>query len=210
MRNDRSFSVPIALLAAGALFLEILDGTILTTAVPAIARDFGIDAVDVSIALVAYLAAAAAGIPAAGWLADRFGVRKVLLLALAVFTAASLVCAVAPGLTVLTGARVIQGLGGALLVPVGRLAVIRGTDPKDLLDAIAFLTWPALVAPVIAPLLGGLIADTIGWRWIFLLNVPLGIVAIIAGLFILPKHTAVEVKRFDLPGFLGADRKSVV
>ncbi|MFW8623952.1 MFS transporter [Corynebacterium glutamicum] len=204
MRNDRSFSVPIALLAAGALFLEILDGTILTTAVPAIARDFGIDAVDVSIALVAYLAAAAAGIPAAGWLADRFGVRKVLLLALAVFTAASLVCAVAPGLTVLTGARVIQGLGGALLVPVGRLAVIRGTDPKDLLDAIAFLTWPALVAPVIAPLLGGLIADTIGWRWIFLLNVPLGIVAIIAGLFILPKNTAVNVKRFDLPGFLGA------
>ena len=204
MRNERSFSVPIALLAAGALFLEILDGTILTTAVPAIARDFGIDAVDVSIALVGYLAAAAAGIPAAGWLADRFGVRTVLLLALAIFTSASLVCALAPGLTVLTGARVIQGLGGALLVPVGRLAVIRGAEPQDLLDAIAFLTWPALVAPVIAPLLGGLLADTIGWRWIFLLNVPLGILAIIAGLFILPKNTAVSVKRFDLPGFLGA------
>lgn len=222
MLRTRSFSVPIALLAAGALFLEILDGTILTTAIPAIALDFGVDAADVSLVLVAYLAAAAVGIPAAGWLTDRFGVRPVFLIALVTFTAASLLCGIAPNLGVLIGARVLQGLGGALLVPVGRLAVIRGTDPKDLLDAIAFLTWPALVAPVIAPVLGGLITDTIGWRWIFFLNVPLGIIAVMVGLFILPRDSATKEastqqeqksnqhrqpksagRSFDVMGFIG-------
>lgn len=203
MRRERSFSVPIALLAAGALFLEILDGTILSVAVPAMAQDFGVEAVDVSIALIAYLAAAAAGIPAAGWLGDRFGVRTVLLAALTIFTGASLLCALAPGLTALTFARVIQGFGGALLVPVGRLAVIRNTKPEDLLGAIAFLTWPALIAPVVAPVLGGLISDTVGWRWIFYLNVPLGLIAIAVGSLILPRGTDVPRKPFDMWGFMG-------
>lgn len=203
MTQTRSFSVSIALLAAGALFLEILDGTILTTAIPAIASEFGVGAGDVSLVLVAYLVAAAVGIPAAGWLSDRFGVRPVFLLALLVFTVASLICALAPNLGLLIAARVLQGLGGALLVPVGRLAVIRGTDPKDLLDAIAFLTWPALVAPVIAPVLGGLITDTMGWRWIFFINVPLGIIALIAGVVILPRETKVSTGSFDAVGFIG-------
>ena len=203
MAQTRSFSVSIALLAAGALFLEILDGTILTTAIPAIASEFGVGAGDVSLVLVAYLVAAAVGIPAAGWLSDRFGVRPVFLLALLVFTVASLICALAPNLGLLIAARVLQGLGGALLVPVGRLAVIRGTDPKDLLDAIAFLTWPALVAPVIAPVLGGLITDTMGWRWIFFINVPLGIIALIAGVVILPRETKVSTGSFDAVGFIG-------
>ena len=203
MAQTRSFSVSIALLAAGALFLEILDGTILTTAIPAIASEFGVGAGDISLVLVAYLVAAAVGIPAAGWLSDRFGVRPVFLLALLVFTVASLVCALAPNLGLLIAARLLQGLGGALLVPVGRLAVIRGTDPKDLLDAIAFLTWPALVAPVIAPVLGGLITDTMGWRWIFFINVPLGIIALIAGVVILPRETKVSTGSFDAVGFIG-------
>lgn len=203
MTQTRSFSVSIALLAAGALFLEILDGTILTTAVPAIASEFDVGAGDVSPVLVAYLVAAAVGIPAAGWLSDRFGVRPVFLLALFVFTVASFICALAPSLGILIAARVLQGLGGALLVPVGRLAVVRGADPKDLLDAIAFLTWPALVAPVIAPVLGGFITDTIGWRWIFLINVPLGTIALIAGLVLLPKDTKVPTGRFDVVGFTG-------
>ena len=203
MAQSRSFSVPIALLAAGALFLEILDGTILTTAVPAIAADFGVGPGQVSFVLVSYLVAAAVGIPATGWLSDRFGVRPVFLVALVVFTAASLLCGLAPNLSVLIAARIIQGLGGAIIVPVGRLAVIRGTDPKDYLDAIAFLTWPALVAPVIAPVLGGVITDTMGWRWIFFLNVPLGIIAVFVGLAVLPKDTKVPTGRFDVVGFLG-------
>lgn len=201
--RHRSFSVHVAVLAAGALFLEILDGTMLTTAVPAIAQEFGVAAGDVGIVLVAYLVAAAVGIPPAGWLADRFGVRPVLLWAMVVFTAASAICALAPDLTVLTAARVLQGLGGALLVPVGRLAVIREARPEDLLDAIAFLTWPALVAPVVAPALGGILTDTVGWRWIFIINIPLGIIAVVMGFLILPKGRHTTVDRLDLPGLIG-------
>lgn len=202
-RRERSFSVPVALLAAGTLFLEILDGTILVTAVPAIAEEFGVRAVDVSIALVAYLVAAAAGIPAAGWITDRFGVRRTLLTAVAGFAAASAVCAVAPNLATLTAARVIQGIAGAFIVPAGRLAVVRGTDSEDLLDAIAFLTWPALVAPVIAPVLGGFLTDTVGWRSIFLINVPLGVAAVLAGLVVLPREKRGDAGPFDTVGFLG-------
>lgn len=204
MRTDRSFSTSVALLAAGALFLEILDGTILVTAVPSIAADLGVRAVDVSVALVTYLVAAAACIPAAGWLTDRFGVRRTLLGAIAGFTLASVGCALAPNLATLTVARGIQGVAGSLIVPAGRLAVVRGTDPKDLLDAIAFLTWPALVAPVVAPALGGLLSDTVGWRSIFLINIPLGLAAFIAALLVLPRNTERPPGRFDGPGFLGA------
>lgn len=201
--STRSFSTPVALLAAGTLFLEILDATILVTAVPAMAAEFSVRATDVGIVLVAYLIAAAAGIPAAGWISDRFGVRRTLLWAIVGFTLASALCAFAPTLTALTAARVLQGVAGAVIVPAGRLAVVRGTDPKDLLDAIAYLTWPALVAPVIAPALGGFLSDTVGWRWIFLINVPLGIIAFIAGLIVLPRGTARDPGRFDLTGFTG-------
>lgn len=201
--HQRSFSVPVAIIAAGALFLEILDGTMLITAVPAIAGDFGVGVGDVGVVLVAYLAAAAAGIPVAGWMADRHGVRSVLLSALVVFTVASAACALAPDLTTLTMARIVQGLGGALLVPVGRLAVIRGTRPEDLLEAIAFLTWPALVAPVVAPVIGGILTDMVGWRWIFIINIPLGIIAVIVGAVILPKDRGAMGGRLDLLGVLG-------
>lgn len=204
MLRQRSFSVPVALLAAGTLFLEILDGTILVTAVPAMALEFGVQAVDVSIVLVAYLVSAAACIPAAGWITDRFGVRRTLLVAISVFVLASALCAVAPGLTTLTAARVLQGAAGAFIVPAGRLAVIRGVSSEDLLDAMAFLTWPALVAPVIAPALGGVLTDTVGWRWIFIINVPLGIFAILVGLVVLPRNSAQPPGKFDTAGFLGA------
>lgn len=204
MLRQRSFSVPVALLAAGTLFLEILDGTILVTAVPAMASEFGVRAVDVSIVLVAYLVSAAACIPAAGWITDRFGVRRTLLAAISGFVLASALCAVAPSLTALTAARVLQGAAGAFIVPAGRLAVIRGISSGDLLDAMAFLTWPALVAPVIAPALGGVLTDTVGWRWIFVINVPLGILAVVVGLVVLPRHSAPSSGRFDTAGFLGA------
>lgn len=204
INRQRSFSVPVAVLAAGALFLEILDGTMLITAVPAIAGDFDVEVVDTGVVLVVYLVAAAAGIPIAGWLADRYGVRSVMLVALAMFTVASAVCAVAPDLTVLTVARAVQGLGGALLVPVGRLAVIRETRPEELLDAIAFLTWPALIAPVVAPVIGGIVTDALGWRWLFIINIPLGIIFIAVGVFILPgQRSSAPGPRLDLTGLIG-------
>ncbi|MBN9169722.1 MAG: MFS transporter, partial [Microbacterium sp.] len=167
--------------------MENLDATIIQTAAPAMARDFGVQPADLSVAMVAYLLAVGVGIPATAWLADRFGVRVLFLSAVVVFTAASLLCALAPTLGLLAAARVLQGIGGALMVPVGRLAVLRAVTPTDLLDAMAYLTWPALLAPVVAPALGGLLADTVGWHSIFLVNLPIGVVAFIAGLILVPR-----------------------
>jgi MFS family permease len=127
----------------------------------------------------------------------------VLITAIVVFTAASLLCAFAPTLGLLTAARVLQGVGGALMVPVGRLAVLREIDPVDLLDAIAYLTWPALIAPVIAPALGGILSDTVGWRWIFLINLPLGVAALVAGLLLVPRTDRHRGLPFDGRGYAG-------
>ncbi|WP_019180161.1 MFS transporter [Microbacterium yannicii] len=200
--RPRSFSRGVALLAATALFMENLDATIIQTAAPAIAQDLGVAPVDVGATIVAYLLAVGVCIPASAWLAGRFGIRRIFLASIAVFTIASALCAVAPTLELLTAARVLQGVGGALMVPVGRYAVLRATGPEDLLEAVAYLTWPALIAPVVAPALGGLISDTIGWPWIFLLNIPLGIAALVAGWVLLKDGGADRAGRFDVVGFV--------
>lgn len=201
-RESVSFSRGLALLVAATFFMENLDGTIIQTAAPRMAREFGVAPAEISVTMVAYLLAVAAGVPATGWLAQRVGVRPLLLTAVVVFTVASVLCTVAPTLLLLTLARVLQGIGGALMVPVGRLAVLRQTQPHDLLDAIAYLTWPALIAPVIAPALGGILTDTVGWRWIFLINVPLGIAAIVAGLRLIPHSEPRRGVPFDARGYL--------
>lgn len=192
---------PLALLVAGTFFMENLDGTIISTAAPAIARDLHVAPVDVNLALTAYLVTIAVGIPISGWLTDRFGGRRIMVTAIAVFTLASLLCALSPSLPLLVGARVLQGVGGALMVPVGRLVVLRVTDKRDLLDAIAYLTWPALVAPVVAPALGGWITTVASWHWIFLINVPLGVVALVVALRIVPALDGVDVPPLDWLGF---------
>jgi EmrB/QacA subfamily drug resistance transporter len=168
----------LALLVAGGMFMEVLDATVIGPAAPHIAADFGVPAVAVNVAVTAYVLTLAVLIPISGWLADRFGARRVYLTAVVVFTAASAGCALAPSLAALTALRVVQGAGGALMVPVGRLAVLRTTAKEDLVRAIAYLTWPALVAPVVAPALGGLLASSVGWRWIFVVNLPLGLLAV--------------------------------
>ena len=191
---------PLALLVAGTFFMENLDATIIATAAPAIADDLGVAPVDVNAAMTAYLVAVAAGLPASGWLTDRFGARRVLLVAVAVFAVASLACALSVDLPMLVVARAVQGVGGALMVPVGRLTVLRATTKAEMIDAIAYLTWPALLAPVIAPLLGGWTVTVANWHWIFLINLPLSVVAFVVGARIVPQ-TRSTVPRLDWVGF---------
>ena len=201
MARSATLNRPLALLAAVALSMENLDGTIIQPAAPAMAHDFGVRAVDLNVAMTAYLITVAVCVPVSGWLADRFGDRRIFCSALAIFTVASVLCAIAPSLELLSAARVLQGVGGAMMVPVGRLAVLRGVQKRDLLDAMAYLTWPALLAPVVAPALGGILTDTVGWPWIFLINVPFGVVAFIAALKIVPQTEDAPRRRLDWAGF---------
>lgn len=193
---------PAALLVAGAFFMEFLDGTVIATALPDMARSFGVQAVDLNIGISAYLITLAVLIPASGWIADRFGARKVFTLALAIFTLASVLCGLANTVDQFVAMRVLQGMGGALMVPVGRLAVLRTTPKHQLITAIATLTWPALVAPIIGPPLGGFITSYADWRWIFFINVPLGLIAIVMALRIIPDIYEETRRPFDIPGFI--------
>ena len=197
-----SFPRGMALLVAGAFFMEILDATIITPAIPRIAGSLGVAAVDVNVAISTYLVTVAVLIPATGWMADRFGVRRVFITAIAVFTIASIGCAASVSLPMLVGMRVLQGIGGAMMVPVGRLAVLRYSDKTDLVRAIALLTWPALAAPVIAPALGGAIATFASWRWIFLINIPIGIVGFLLALKLVHGHPTPSVRSLDWRGML--------
>jgi EmrB/QacA subfamily drug resistance transporter len=166
-----------ALLVAACFFMENLDGTLVTTAAPRIGRALGVPATSVSLVIAAYLVTLAVFIPLSGWLAARLGARPVFLAAIAIFTVASLGCALSTAFVELVAFRVVQGAGGAMMVPVGRLVVLSRTEKSDLLRVTSLLVWPALIAPVVAPLAGGLLTTYASWRWLFLINVPLGAIA---------------------------------
>jgi EmrB/QacA subfamily drug resistance transporter len=200
-RNESGLNRPLALLVAATFFMENLDGTIIATAAPRIAADFGVPAVAINAAMTSYLLALAVGIQASGWLAERFGARRIFLLAIVIFTVSSGLCALSPNLLMLCLTRVLQGLGGAMMVPVGRLVVLRATRKSELLPAIAYLTWPGLVAPVIAPTVGGLIATYATWQWIFLINVPLGVLAFVVASRVVPHVSPARVPGLDWVGF---------
>jgi EmrB/QacA subfamily drug resistance transporter len=168
----------IAWVVAGAFFMETLDGTVIATALPAIAGTFGITPLDASLGITVYLVAMAVGVVASGWLAQRLGARRVFVLAVGLFSLSSLLCAVAPDFWTFVGARLVQGLAAAAMSPVGRLVVLRETPKGRIIEALALITWPGLIAPVVGPPLGGLITTYVSWPWIFLVNVPLGIVTI--------------------------------
>jgi EmrB/QacA subfamily drug resistance transporter len=199
--NDRRLAA-LTLLVAGTFFMENLDGTILATAAPSIARSFRVDSASISIAITAYLLALAVFIPLSGWLTDRLGIRPVFLAAIAIFTVASGLCALSPNLPVFTALRVLQGIGGAMMVPVGRLAVLRATDKAGIIRAISWLTWPALFAPIVAPFLGGLITTYATWPWIFLLNLPLGVLAFVVALIVVPAGATARDRPLDWLGFV--------
>ena len=192
----------IALLVAGAFFMENLDGTVITTAVPDIARSFGVAPLALNIGVSAYLLTLGVFIPISGWVAERFGARRVFAAALAIFTLASVLCGMANSLSAFVWLRVLQGAGGAMMVPVGRLVVLNNTPKEKLISVIATLTWPALVAPVLGPPVGGFITSYASWRWIFYLNLPLGVIALALAWWLIPDQRAAAPRPFDWPGFL--------
>jgi MFS family permease len=195
-----AFSRPTALLVAGAMFMELLDGTALTTAAPRVAAALGASAAAIAIPISVYLVTVAAFIPVGGWVVDRFGGRRTFAAAVIVFTCASALCAASPSLAALVAARFAQGVGGALMVPVGRLVVLRGIRREEVIRAVAFLTWPALAAPLLGPVVGGVLATYASWRWIFLLNVPLGVLAL-CFIRAIPAQKGPR-RRLDVLGFL--------
>jgi EmrB/QacA subfamily drug resistance transporter len=202
----------MALLVAGAFFMEYIDGTVIATALPQMGITFGVSAVDLNVGMSAYLLTLAVLIPASGWIADRFGSRQVFTFALAIFTLSSVLCGLTRNVPQFVLMRILQGAGGALMVPVGRLAVLRNTPKTQLIKAIATLTWPALVAPILGPPLGGFITDYASWRWIFFINLPLGLVAMIAAWKLIPNPPRTVRPPFDLTGFItsGAAMLSLV
>ena len=191
-----------ALIIATALFMENMDGTVIATSLPAIALDFHEDPIVLKLALTSYLLTLAVFIPASGWVADRFGARTVFCSAIVVFTLGSILCGASFSLPTLIAARVFQGLGGAMMVPVGRLVLLRSVAKSDLVNAMAYLTVPALIGPVTGPPLGGFITTYFHWRWIFWINVPIGILGVLLSLKFIHNLREEAVPRFDFTGFV--------
>jgi EmrB/QacA subfamily drug resistance transporter len=201
MKHSRS-PLFVTTLIAGALFMENLDGTIIATALPQMARSFHVGAVSLNIGMTAYLLTLAVLIPISGWVADRFGSRSVFATAIAVFTLSSLLCGISHTLTEFTLMRILQGLGGAMMVPVGRLIVLRNTPKDQLTQAIAYITWPGLTALVLGPPLGGFITTYTSWHWIFFINLPLGALALTLAMLWIENVRTTDRHPFDWLTFL--------
>jgi EmrB/QacA subfamily drug resistance transporter len=189
-------------IVAATFFMEYLDTTVIATALPEMARSFAVGPNDVSMGMTAYMLTLAVFIPISGWVADRLGSRTVYGGALVLFTLASVLCGLSSGLTAFTAARVLQGIGGALMVPVGRMIVVRNTEKSRLLNAISTITWPAIVAPVVGPTVGGFITTYASWHWVFFLNIPFGCLALIAIAKVVPNQRGAKGRPLDLVGFL--------
>jgi len=196
MNRDRL----IPLIVAVALFMENMDATIIATSLPAIAADINANPLALKLAITSYLLSLAVFIPASGWTADRFGARTVFSTAIFVFMIGSIGCALASSLEGFVVARIIQGMGGAMMTPVGRLVVVRSVDKHRLVDAMAWLTMPALVGPIIGPPIGGFITTYASWHWIFIINVPIGLVGIVLALRYIEDVKVEGLERFDLLG----------
>jgi len=188
-------------LVAVGFFMQTLDATIINTALPAMAASLGESPLRMQSVVVAYALTMAMLIPASGWIADRFGTRRVFFSAIVLFAAGSVLCALSRGLGQLVAARVVQGLGGALLLPVGRLALLRTVPRGGFLQAMSFVAIPGLIGPLLGPTLGGWLVQYASWHWIFLINVPVGLLGCIATLKYMPDLRGAVQKRFDSVGY---------
>jgi EmrB/QacA subfamily drug resistance transporter len=196
----RTMLVP--LVVACAMFMEMVDATVISTALPLIARDFGKDPLVLKLGLSAYLVSLAVFIPISGWIADRFGGRTIFCSAIALFMVSSMACGMAQTFTFFVVFRFVQGIGGAMMVPVGRIVLVRSIDREDLVTAFLYLSIPATLGPLTGPILGGFIATYFSWRWIFFINVPISIVAIVLALRLMRNFREEKVPPVDAVGFL--------
>ncbi|HEY6434763.1 MAG TPA: DHA2 family efflux MFS transporter permease subunit [Acetobacteraceae bacterium] len=192
----------IPLVVAFGFMMEGLDSTIITVAIPNMAASLHETPVRLSLAITSYLLSLAVFIPISGWIADRFGARSVICSAFAVFTVASALCGLSQNLPMLVGMRILQGIGGAMMSPVGRLILLRAFPRNELVRAMSYVTIPSLVGPTLGPILGGLITSYLSWRWIFYANIPFGIGAIVVAFRIVENVRATSASRFDTLGFL--------
>src|SRR5271156_1211814 len=200
IRINPKISVSVVFVAA--MFMNIMDITIVNVALPSIGKQFGVSEAALDSVAVGYLVSLAVFIPAAGWIGDRFGSKRILLLAIAIFTGASVLCGLAGSLSELVFFRVIQGVGGGMLTPVGMAMLFRTFPPEERVRASSILTVPTAVAPALGPVVGGLLVTDLSWRWVFFVNLPIGLAAFTFGLIFLDEHRQPHPGRFDLPGFL--------
>ncbi|KIA91989.1 major facilitator transporter [Flavobacterium sp. KMS] len=200
-QNNETIKKVLPLILATSIFMQMLDSTILNTSITSIAKDLNESPLDMQNAIISYVLTLALFMPVSGFLSDKFGTKKVFMFALLLFSVGSLFCSLSQNLTHLVFSRVIQGIGGSLMTPVGKLALIKTFPKKELLKAMNFAIIPALIGPVLGPLVGGYMVDYLSWHWIFLINIPFGIIGILLSLKYMPDYKS-PIIDFDLKGFL--------
>jgi len=202
MTERVSKPILVALIIACAMFMENLDGTVITTALPAMAQSFGTNPVRLSLGITSYMLSLAVFIPISGWIADRYGARTIFSAAIGVFTLGSILCGLSQNVPEFVGARVLQGIGGAMMVPVGRLVLLRSCEKSELVRAMSYLMVPAMIGPVVGPPLGGFITTFASWHWIFFLNVPIGVLGIVLVQRFIENYREPTLTPLDWRGFV--------
>jgi len=200
--SPRNPKVAVSVVFVAAMFMSIMDITIVNVTLPTLGHDFGVSPASLSAVSIGYLVSLAVVIPASGWIGDRFGTRRTLLAAIALFTLASGLCGIATSFSELVGFRVLQGIGGGLLTPTGMAMLFRAFPPSERVRASSILTVPVAFAPALGPVLGGLLVTDASWRWVFWVNLPIGVFALVFGRLFLTEHVEAGAGRFDLAGFL--------